>query len=332
MKFFRRIYFYLKLKIYKKIGFLKKIFTILFSIGTFIFFIDKIFVQNLLLKSADIEFEQAMCQNAMQLYEPLSVYYGLFNLGSTHKQINAKIKYSMGTCYTLSGNKKRGTNYVEAGLMYLQQDLGFDNKIVADYLRKYSSTYYLSIKDYKRASNDINQAYATYSKLKIYGNEPADALRVYGDINLAQGQYDNAIFYYQRSFDRFSKVLFVDYDEYTKLILSMANYYNAKEDDNSVISTYEKALTFLQSSHENNKLNQAVIFKKLADVYFRKEDYKNAKKNYELALGIIKTLPKNNILRKDIVKTKTNLADSYLQTNDVVKEREMREEIYRDTH
>ncbi|CAF1399751.1 unnamed protein product [Adineta steineri] len=152
----------------------------------------------------------------------------------------------------------------------------------------------------------FNKAEELYNELLEHTYEVTEKAIYYqklGHVHFNQGDYDKAIWYYEKSLHIREKTLPSNHSDLAILYNNIGGVYDSMGEYSKALSFYEKAREFLQETLPSHYPYLAASYNNIGSVYTNMGEYSKALSSHEKALEILQTtLPLNH----------PNLATSYI--------------------
>ncbi|CAF4183431.1 unnamed protein product, partial [Adineta steineri] len=165
-----------------------------------------------------------------------------------------------------------------------------------------------------------NKAEELYNVLLEQTSDESEKEHYYnqlGGVHLNQGEYEKAIWYFEKALDIQQKVLALCHPSLAISYNNIGLMYNKMGEYSKALSYYEKALEIYQKTLPSNHPLLATLYNNIGSVYENMGDYSKALSFYEKALEIRqKSLPSNH---PDLATTYNNIGMVYKQMGEYSK-------------
>ena len=326
----RKLYLKLHLWLYSTRKTFNKIFiTFIILLLTYIFF-NSFFFSHLLLGKANFEEANKNCPTAITFYTVSYLYYKINHFSEDNQKIYFSLPYKISMCYLKENNVKKSIWSMYEGLSSIQKQYGSISRENAYFIRKYLIEYYLENNKPKLARKEFNNLMRIYQKIGYTNNEMADLIRLSGDLNYQQGNYEHAIDLYEQAYKAVQNNSDIDYAVFARIVYRICDYKIKTGRPNVAIKLYGETIDMLKfSGPKQNEITAEMLMN--LGAFYAKEDknIKEAIKNYEAAIAIIRQLPNTDFLKQNIKEYLTVLKGLYEQDNQVSMAREIDLEITR---
>ncbi|CAF1076303.1 unnamed protein product [Adineta steineri] len=148
-------------------------------------------------------------------------------------------------------------------------------------------------------------------------SEKANVYLQLGLIKYNEGQYQEALSYYEKSLAIYQKTLPPNHINLATSYTGIGSAYESMGDYPKALAAHEKALTIRQHSLPSNHLDLAASCKNIGNVYHSMGDYPKSLSYYEKSLAIYqKTLPPHHI---NLVTSYMGIGNAHYSMNDYPK-------------
>ena len=268
--------------------------------------------------------------SAITFYTTSYLYYKINHFSEDNQKIYFSLPYKISICYLKENNAKKSVWSMFEGLSSIQKQYGSISRENAYFIRKYLIEYYLENNRPKLARTEFNNLMLIYQKIGYTNNEMADLIRLSGDLNYQQGNYEHAIDLYEQAYNATQNKTDIDYTVFARIVYRICDYKIKTGHPDAAVELYEDAINmFKLSGPKQNELRAEMLMN--LGAFYAKEDknVKEAIKNYEAAIAIIRKLPNTDFLKQNIKEYLTVLKGLYEQDNQVAMAREIDLEITR---
>ena len=164
-------------------------------------------------------------------------------------------------------------------------------------------------------SDELNFFYVKFTELlTLYRNEFDNSAFDIAFIYNSQGEYDKAVYWYQKARDISEHVLGLEHPDTVAIYNNIANVYHDKNDYTMALSWHKKAIEIYEKVLGVEHLNTAASYNNIATVYCNQNDYTTALSWYEKALKIFEKVlgvehPNTSVMYNNIASAYYNQGD-----------------------
>ncbi|CAF1401652.1 unnamed protein product [Adineta steineri] len=211
----------------------------------------------------------------------------------SHFQIEDEVLFSMHTIFRIGDIKSMDENndLYQVNLTLIN-DSDHDLHTLTDRIRQETfpdSKGWYRLGELLTKMGQSNKAQEVYEVLLRQATTESDKASIYyqlGWIKYNQGEYQEALIYYEKSLAIYEKTLPDSHPDLANSYMGIANVYYSTADYPEALSTYEKILAIRQQSLPSNHPDLGSCYNNIAAVYYNMGDYPNALLSHEEALTI----------------------------------------------
>jgi tetratricopeptide (TPR) repeat protein len=243
---------------------------------------------------------------------------------SFFKDKENEVLFSMHTVFRIGGIKPMGDNHrlVQVDLT-LTSDNDKDLRVLTDRIREEScpkSTGWYRLGEMLRKMGEFQTAQQVYETILEQSTRESEKGNIYcqlGTVNHHQGEYQEAITFYEKSLEIYKKTLPPNHPNLGASYANIGLVYNNMGDYPKALSSHEKALEIQQQSLPSNHPDLAKSYNNIGLVYENMDDYPKALSYYEKYLAISQqSLPSNH---PDLALSYKNIGNVFLRMGDYSK-------------
>ncbi|CAF4267310.1 unnamed protein product [Adineta steineri] len=213
-----------------------------------------------------------------------------------------EVLFSMHTIFRIGDIKRMdGNNQLYQVNLTLTNDNDEDLRTLTDRIRQEThpnSTGWDRLGSLLKKMGQFNKAQEIYEILLHQTTNESDKASIYdqlGQIKYNQGEYPEALTYYQKSLALYQKTLSSNHLNLTSTFIGIGNVYKDMNDYPKALSYYEKTLEIQQQSLPSNHLSLGASYNNMGTVYRKMGDYPKALSYYEKDLAILQqSLPSSH--------------------------------------
>lgn len=293
-------------------------------------FLNGIIINKFILGKAYSDQIKQNYDSAITYYNIAYSYFKLDHYSKENQKMYFEIPYRIALCYLKKNDKQNAIKTMLDEVVTVQGDYGLFSKDCAFFIRKYLIDFYLINNCAALANREFNNLLFIYKSIGYDDDSMADIDRLLGDLYYQQKDYDNSMISYQKAFDSYSKLSFIDYEIYSRMVIRMGDYYDKQKQTDLSIKLYQKALEVMNNTGGVKTEYNADLLLKLGDLYAQKDsNVKDAIKCYEEAISTIKSLWGSTYNKQNLVQYLTTLKGLYDQDNQYTKSRAVEIELAR---
>ncbi|CAF1166528.1 unnamed protein product [Adineta steineri] len=211
----------------------------------------------------------------------------------SHFNKEDEVLFSMHTIFRIGDIQPiDGNNHLYKVNLTSTSDNDQDLRTLTDCIRKETSPYnegWERLGLMLRKMGQFTKAQEVYEILVHQTTDESEKAHVYhqlGGIKDDQGEYQEALTYYEKSLAIYQKILPSDHLNFAHSYNNIGVTYKNMDDYPKALLSYEKALAIRQQSLLSNHPDLASSYMGIGSVYFKMGDYSKALPNYEKALAI----------------------------------------------
>ena len=251
--------------------------------------------------------------------------FASINSVSYFKDEEDEVLFSMHTVFRINGIKPLGENQrlVQVDLTLTGENDDKDLHILTDSIRKETfphakGWYRLGWALQKMGQSQKSQQ--VYKMMLELSTDESEKGNIYGQLGTAkidQGEYKEALAYYEKALAIFKKTLPPNHLNLAACYNQIGLVYENMGEYSKALSSHEKALEIRQQSLPPNHPDFAASYNNIGVVYYNMRDYSKALSSHEKALEIRQqSLPPNH---PDLASTYNNIGAVYYNMNEYSK-------------